>query len=436
MRRTLSLVSLSVLAATGALAQQSGTSESAADIAAETRELLQGTGDATASGTTGSQTVPQSPPQDDAGATAGSTIGTGSAAQPETLQMLEQSGARPVETQQGGAASTGADTGSADATATTTTRGETGAVPMASGSAGGPPTPERIEAATYGGGPLPDGQSAITAKTQILLDRAGISPGIIDGWKGGMSESAIAAFETREGFAVDGQLDQQVWDALTATQPAPMLQRYTITQEDAAGLSAPLPDDYAKLAELDRLGYTSIAEKLAERFHMDQGFLETLNPGAAWQAGTTIAVVDPGPRLETRVARIEIRKPSSRLAGFDAEGRMVLNYPVTVGSAATPSPSGTVEVVAVALDPTYSYDPDKNFQQGDNDEFLLLPPGPNGPVGSVWIDLSKPTYGLHGTSDPDSLFKAASHGCVRMTNWDAQELAHLVSEGVTVEFVE
>ncbi|MGR3464168.1 L,D-transpeptidase family protein [Limimaricola sp.] len=428
MRRTLTLLSFSVLAmtATGVLAQQSGESESGADIAAETRDVLQGTSGSETSGNDGQ-----------ADQSAGQGNGGGSAAQPETLEMLQQSGAQPVEAQQGEAQGQ-AQHGQASAETGATTGGESGGAtdPAQARTPETAPTPETIEAATYEGGPLPDGQSAITVKTQILLDRAHVSPGIIDGWKGGMSESAIAAFETREGFAVDGQLDQQVWDALTATQPAPMLQRYTITEDDASGLSAPLPDDYAKLAELDRLGYTSIAEKLAERFHMDEGFLEALNPGVAWQAGTTITVADPGPRLETKVARIEVRKQSSRLAGFDAGGRMVLNYPVTVGSAATPSPSGTVEVVAVALEPTYSYDPDKNFQQGDNDEFLLLPPGPNGPVGSVWIDLSKPTYGLHGTSEPDSLFKAASHGCVRMTNWDAEELAHLVSEGVTVEFIE
>jgi lipoprotein-anchoring transpeptidase ErfK/SrfK len=433
-RQTLS-ISLSVLAfaASGALAQDS--QESGADIAAETREALEETrgGDAPQPQETAAPQDGQAGTPDGAagqGAQAGTT-GTpaGSAAQPETLRMLEQSGAQPVEAQQG-----------ASSTPTSTSEDTTDSSGQSAADAGpprdAPPTPEAIEAVTYEGGPLPDGQSALTVKTQILLDRAAISPGIIDGWKGGMSESAIAAFETREGFEVDGQLDSQVWEALNAQEQAPMMQSYTITEEDASGLSEPLPDDYAKLAELDRLGYTSVAEKLAERFHMDQGFLESLNANASWQPGETITVVDPGPRLETKVARIEVRKQTSRLAGFDENGKMILNYPVTIGSAQTPSPSGTVEVVAVAMDPTYTYNPDLNFQQGDNDEVLTLPPGPNGPVGSVWIDLSKPTYGLHGTSDPDSLFNAASHGCVRMTNWDAEELAHLVSDGVTVEFVE
>lgn len=438
MTRNLTRLSLSVLAlaASGAVAQQ--PDDSGAAIAADTREMLQGTAPEAGAETT--PPVEAAPaPQDESAAPASNA----SSAQPETLRMLEQSGAQPTEAQQeaaqGTAGSNEAQTapdgaGSAQTQPASGSDAGSQAAPVQAGE--GPPTAGQIEAAQYAGGPLPDGQSALTVKTQVLLDRAGISPGIIDGWKGGMSESAIAAFETREGFEADGQLDQQVWDALTATEPAPMLQSYTITEEDASGLSAPLPDDYAKLAELDWLGYTSVAEKLAERFHMDQGFLETLNSGVAWRAGETITVVDPGPRLETKVARVEVRKDTSRLAGFDESGRMILNYPVTIGSAQTPSPSGTVEVVAVAMEPTYTYNPDVNFQQGDNDEMLILPPGPNGPVGSVWIDLSKPTYGLHGTSDPDSLFNAASHGCVRMTNWDAEELAHLVSEGVTVEFVE
>ena len=111
-------------------------------------------------------------------------------------------------------------------------------------------------------------------------------------------------------------------------------------------------------------------------------------------------------------------------------------YPVTIGSDAMPSPEGIVSVVAIAPDPTYHYDPEVNFQQGENTEPLVLPPGPNGPVGSVWIDLSRPTYGLHGTPEPSVLFQRSSHGCVRLTNWDAEELAALVREGTVVEFME
>jgi lipoprotein-anchoring transpeptidase ErfK/SrfK len=297
-------------------------------------------------------------------------------------------------------------------------------------------TPGDIRDATYEGGDLGDGQTGLTFVTQVLLDRADISPGIIDGYKGGMSESAIRAFEAREGFTVDGMLDPQVWEALGGPSAAPVLTEYRITEEDVSGLTESIPEDYAELAEMQRLGYTRVSEKLAERFHMDEDVLVGLNDGTAFEAGETILVADPGPRMEAEVARIEIDKQARRARVFDAAGKMLTSYPVTVGSAQLPSPSGTVEITAIAMDPNYTYRPDENFQQGDNDEKLIVPPGPNGPVGSVWLDLSKPTYGLHGTAEPGSLFAAQSHGCVRFTNWDIEELAHVVEPGVTVEFMQ
>ena len=302
--------------------------------------------------------------------------------------------------------------------------------------AGDTPTPESIEAVTYDGGPLPDGQSSLTAKVQILLDRAGISPGVIDGWRGGMSESAILAFETREGLPQDGELDPEVWAALGGDEPGAMLQGYEIQPGDLEGLVDSIPEDYAEKAQMEAMAHTSVAERLAEWFHMDEDFIRELNPDATWQPGETIVVAATGGYLETPVARIEVRKSVGRLAAFDAEGNMIGNYPVTVGSAQTPSPSGEVEVTAVAFMPNYTYNPDINFTQGDNTEVLIVPPGPNGPVGSIWIDLSEPTYGLHGTPEPASLFSAQSNGCVRLTNWDAEELARLVSPGVPVSFIE
>ena len=295
-------------------------------------------------------------------------------------------------------------------------------------------TAEEIDSASYGGGALPDGQSALAAKAQILLDRAGISPGVVDGYKGGMSESAIRAFEAREGFEVDGVLDEEVWAALGGPGASGLTMSYEITEEDAQTTSE-IPDDYAERAEMDRLGYLRVSEAVAERFHMDEDFLKQLNPDAAFEAGESVMVVDPGPRAEGEVTRIVVDKASRRLLAYAGE-EVLTNYPVGIGSEQTPSPSGTVEINAVATEPTYTYRPDENFQQGDNDEVLELPPGANGPVGLVWIDLSKPTYGIHGTPEPAKLFEQFSHGCVRMSNWDAEELAFLVSAGVPVEFKE
>jgi len=197
-----------------------------------------------------------------------------------------------------------------------------------------------------------------------------------------------------------------------------------------------IPTDYAEKAQMAAMAHTSVAERLGERFHMDEKFIAFLNPGVDLVPGNTIKVVDTGSRMRGSVARILVDVNTRRVAGFDANGKLLVDYPATIGSSATPSPSGTHQVKTVALNPNYTYDPKKNFQQGDNDKVLVVPPGPNGPVGTVWIGLSKPTYGIHGTPTPSTLFRNQSMGCVRLTNWDAEELARMVSaDRTTVEFL-
>ncbi|UFS65412.1 L,D-transpeptidase [Paracoccus denitrificans] len=297
-------------------------------------------------------------------------------------------------------------------------------------------SPAEIEVAGYDGGDLPAGQSALTAKVQILLDRAGISPGVVDGWRGGMSESAIMAFQRRSGLPMTGRMDHAVWDLLQGYAAAPLTTAYTITDEDTTGLVDRIPSDYAEKAAMTSQGYTSVLEKLAERFHMDEKFLAKMNPGAAFRPGETIHATVPAKPIRATVTRIIVDKETRRVAAYDAKGNMVADYPATVGSADTPSPHGNHVVDAVALNPTYTYNPHRNFKQGQNDRVLTIPPGPNGPVGNVWIDLSEPTYGIHGTATPSQLFLNQSHGCVRLTNWDAWELAHMVKPKVTtVEFL-
>ena len=299
-----------------------------------------------------------------------------------------------------------------------------------------PFTAADIEAAGYNGGDLPPGRSALTAKVQVLLDRSGTSPGVIDGFKGGMSQSAIMAFERRSALPMDGIMDPHVWNLLQAYAELPATMEYTITEEDAQGLVDAIPTDYAEKAQMSSMGYTSIAEKLGERFHMDERFIAILNPGIALVPGSTIHVTNPGSRSRGEVTRIIVDKSTRRVAAYNANGRMIADYPATIGSDATPSPSGNHHVVTVAMNPNYTYDPSKNFKQGQNDKALVVPPGPNGPVGTVWIDLSKPTYGIHGTPTPSQLFRNQSNGCVRLTNWDAEELARMVRGNVTtVEFL-
>ncbi|MEH6719099.1 MAG: L,D-transpeptidase [Aurantimonas endophytica] len=283
-----------------------------------------------------------------------------------------------------------------------------------------------------------DGPSALMLKTQILLDRADASPGVIDGYEGENVTKALSAFEEMNDLTVDGELDEELWKLLGGEEEAELLVDYEITADDAGqDFIDEIPDDYAKRAELDSLGYTSIEEMLAERHHMDIELFKALNDGKDMSEGTTILVADIGePRTDGAVARIEADKSGAQIRAYDGDDKLIVAYPATIGSEENPSPEGTHEVEAVAVDPTYTYRPGENFQQGDNDEKLVLAAGPNNPVGNVWIDLSEPTYGIHGTAEPSEIDKTASHGCVRLTNWDAMELAKLVDPGVEVKFID
>ena len=186
------------------------------------------------------------------------------------------------------------------------------------------------------------------------------------------------------------------------------------------------------------LGYRSPDEMFGERFHMDKRFLKALNPGVDMGvAGNQIVVADVETLpIVSRIARIDVDQGKGQVLAYDADGNLIVAYPATIGSEELPSPSGSYVVRGVAPHPTYTYDPKKNFQQGNNIQKLILPPGPNNPVGAAFIALSKPTYGIHGTPDPTKIDKTHSHGCVRLTNWNAVELAHLVQVGTPVNFID
>ncbi|MFD0915085.1 L,D-transpeptidase family protein [Pseudahrensia aquimaris] len=282
----------------------------------------------------------------------------------------------------------------------------------------------------------PDISKASVAKLQIFLDREGFSPGVIDGAWGENMVKALRAWQEAKGSNAD-LTNPLVLEAMIK-KSGDGFKTYRITRADVAGpFVASIPIDYGEKARMESMAFTSPLEKLAERFHMSEAYLRRLNPGADFNsAGTTIRVVDTGSYVKRKVHYILADKAKEQVRAYDRNGGLVAAYPATIGSAATPSPSGKVEISRIALDPNYTYNPQKNFKQGDNDKVLTIPPGPNGPVGSVWIALSKPTYGIHGTPNPDKIGKTNSYGCIRLTNWDARELAGLVREGVTVEFVE
>ncbi len=270
-------------------------------------------------------------------------------------------------------------------------------------------------------------------RLQLLLDRAGSSPGVIDGLYGENLNKAVAGFEAMNSLPVDGKLDQDVVARLE--DHTPIVASYVVSAEDATGLVDRIPEDYGEKAKMESLGYTSVAEKLSERFHMDIDLVKALNPVSQFAPGDTVWVVNPGPPRDGKAKRIEVNKKAGQVLAYAEDGSLLAVYPATIGSEDNPAPSGQHKVKGVARMPVYRYNPELNFKQGKNNKILTIPKGPNGPVGSVWIDLTEPTYGIHGTPEPKLIDKVGSHGCVRLTNWDAEELAGMVRPGVRVDFV-
>jgi lipoprotein-anchoring transpeptidase ErfK/SrfK len=236
------------------------------------------------------------------------------------------------------------------------------------------------------------------------------------------------------------QIDQGLWRALIDKDgDEPPLVTYTITQKDVAGpFIDPVPKDYRDKASLKRLSYTSAQELLAEKFHMSEKLLQQLNPNASFElAGTVIVVANvQREQLPRRISRVEVDGTRQRVLAYDKDGIVVAVYPATVGSVERPSPSGEFKVASIAENPTYHYDPSLNLRGVEVQEPLDLPPGPNNPVGLVWIGLSAKGYGIHGTPEPEAVSKRASHGCIRLTNWDALELARHVKKGTPVLITE
>ena len=312
---------------------------------------------------------------------------------------------------------------------------DNGVNPPAVAEAPAPATPNIVEGAIDPS--LKLGAREDVAALQILLDRRGASPGVIDGRFGSNVDKAIVSYRSITSENLKSTDAAGIKKALAASGGDPFI-NYTLTAADVAGpFVASIPEDYGEKAKLEKLSYTSVTEMLAERFHMDESYLKALNPDANFsRVGTIIRVANVGQPSTRQVARIVADKGKKQVFAYDADNKLVVSYPATIGSTDTPSPTGTHLVSRVVLDPDYTYNPNINFKQGENSKILTIPPGPNGPVGSVWIALDKPTYGVHGTPDPSKIGKTESHGCVRLTNWDAQELAKLVKPGVPVEFVD
>lgn len=285
---------------------------------------------------------------------------------------------------------------------------------------------------------LGKGQLPVYARAHVMLNNAHASPGAIDGMSGKNTLKAIASFQQMNGLPATGELTKETWDALLAKQQnKSAFIEYTITEEDLKGPYAPsIPSDYALQAKMKGLYYVRVTEMLGEKFHIDETFLKKINPKATFKTvGEKIIVPNVRNDLPEDIHLIIAHKGAKQLYLFNSKNQMIASFPATIGSTDTPSPTGTYKVTGVAKNPWYSYSP-SNFIQGNNLKPLSLPPGPNAPVGNIWIGLSKKSFGIHGTPSPSLISKTASHGCIRLTNWDANDLGDRVRAGVTVKFLE
>ena len=309
------------------------------------------------------------------------------------------------------------------------------------------PAARAINAQAFVSKPDKEAKRRMLIRAQVLLDRAHFAPGVIDGAPGSNLTLALKGWQAANGRPATGTLDKASYDKLVANDGAAVIRDYTLVDLDVAGpFAEPVePGDYVGMAARPNMTWTSAVESLAERAHMDEALVKALNPGAAFDAaGKSILVASVARPKLPPVTRIEVDKTAQELRAY-ADDKLVALYPATVGSVERPAPDGDWAVRTVATAATYTFDPARLTFKAKTPVGtpagveppvgkLTIKPGPNNPVGTTWIDLTKDTYGIHGSPNPRLVGKRASHGCVRLTNWDAAELAKAVKAGAKVSF--
>jgi len=288
-------------------------------------------------------------------------------------------------------------------------------------------TPEAVNAAIDT--PVDSGRGAAVLRAQVLLDRAHFSPGEIDGAWGSNVRRALSGFQERNGLPASGKLDAATWAALNIDKE-PALASVTLSAEDVAGPFEKAPSDMMEKAKMKAMVYGSALEAVAEKYHSSPALMQQLNPGKSFAAGDSIVAPNVAAAAALpEAAKVVVDKSDSTVSLVDAGGRKFAQFPATTGSEHDPLPIGDWKIQGVSKNPEFHYNPDLFWDAKSGHAKATIAPGPNNPVGVVWIDLSKEHYGIHGTPEPSTIAKTQSHGCIRLTNWDVLSMAASVKPG-------